>query len=211
MQPDETKDLHPRRENGNNDCVAHTAKHGNRYRYAEVVDVARHRIGNVGTRTTRPPGLLGLRSCRDNLDQRTRNASAGPNRVIRRGARGARILHVRGQASSKIRLVPVNPLPLPLPLPLDGEHYLVAPRGETQCVRNIRAAGSAELRRGRTLESIVVAEVIDTDKAPISRAYLELWAMKIGKFFDGLTKDSSDTEINAAAPGFPVFRITPST
>lgn len=45
MQPDETKDLHPRRENGNNDCVAHTAKHGNRYRYEEMVDVARHRIG----------------------------------------------------------------------------------------------------------------------------------------------------------------------
>ena len=141
-----------------------------------------------------------------------------PNRVIRRGVRGARILQVRGRASSRIRSVPVNPLspspfpfPLPLPLPLDGEHYLVVPRGETQCVRNIRAAGSAELRRGRTLESIVVAEVIDTDKAPISRAYLELWAMKIGKFFDGLTKDSSDTEINAAAPGFPVFRITPST
>lgn len=53
--------------------------------------------------------------------------------------------------------------------------------------------------------------VFDTDKAPIIRAYLELWAMKIGKFFDGLTKDSSDTEINAVAPGFPVFRITPST
>ncbi|MEJ6722180.1 nitroreductase [Ilumatobacter sp.] len=106
--------------------------------------------------------------------------------------------------------LPPGPFPVPFP-PLDGEHYLVVPRGETQCVRNIRAAGSAELRRGRTLESIGVAKVIDTDKAPIIRAYLELWAMKIGKFFDGLTKDSSDAEINAVAPGFPVFRITPST
>ena len=121
------------------------------------------------------------------------------------GVRGARILQVRGRTSGEIRSVPVNPLPL------DGERYLVAPRGETQWVRNIRAAGSAELRKGRTLESIVVVEVSDADKAPIIRAYLELWAMEVGKFFDGLTKDSSNTEIDAVAPGFPVFRIDSDT
>jgi deazaflavin-dependent oxidoreductase (nitroreductase family) len=121
------------------------------------------------------------------------------------GVRGARILQVRGRTSGEIRSVPVNPLPL------DGERYLVAPRGETQWVRNIRAAGSAELRKGRTLESIVVAEVSDADKAPIIRAYLELWAMEVGKFFDGLTKDSSDAQIDAVAPGFPVFRIEAKT
>ena len=117
------------------------------------------------------------------------------------GVRGARILQVRGRTSGKVRSVPVNPLPL------SGERYLVSPRGETQWVRNIRAANSAELRHGRKIESIGVTEVDDDDKALIIRAYLKLWAMEVGTFFDGLTKDSSDTEINAVAPGFPVFRI----
>jgi deazaflavin-dependent oxidoreductase (nitroreductase family) len=117
------------------------------------------------------------------------------------GVRGARILEVRGRTSGKIRSVPVNPLPL------NGERYLVAPRGETQWVRNIRAANSADLRKGSKRESIGVTEMDDADKAPIIRAYLELWAMEVGKFFDGLTKDSPDTEIEAVAPGFPVFCI----
>lgn len=117
------------------------------------------------------------------------------------GVRGARILQVRGRTSGKVRSVPVNPLPL------DGERYLVSPRGETQWVRNIRAASSADLQKGRKLETIGVTEVDDADKAPIIRAYLELRAMEVGKFFDGLTKDSSDTEIDAVAPGFPVFCI----
>lgn len=118
------------------------------------------------------------------------------------GIRGSRILQVRGRTSGAIRSVPVNPLPL------DGERYLVAPRGETQWVRNIRAAGSGDLRKGRKLESIRVVEVDDADKAPIIRAYLEIWAREVSKFFDGLTKDSSDAEIDAVAPGFPVFHIT---
>jgi hypothetical protein len=61
------------------------------------------------------------------------------------GVRGARILQVRGRTSGKVRSVPVNPLPL------SGERYLVSPRGETQWVRNIRAANSAELRHGRKI------------------------------------------------------------
>ncbi len=54
-------------------------------------------------------------------------------------------LAVRGRSSGEWRTVPVNVLEL------DGARYLVAPRGDTQWVRNLRAAGTGELRiKGRT-------------------------------------------------------------
>lgn len=119
------------------------------------------------------------------------------------GARGGRILHVRGRRTGQWRTVPVNPLTL------DGERYLVAPRGNTEWVRNLRAAGTGRLQLGRKYEDFVATEVADADKAPIIRAYLQLWAMETKRFFDGLDADSSDADIAAVAPGFPVFRIEP--
>src|SRR5215472_2719210 len=56
---------------------------------------------------------------------------------------GSRILAVRGRKSGEWRTTPVNPLTL------EGERYLVAPRGNTQWVRNMRAAGGGELRVAR--------------------------------------------------------------
>ena len=50
-------------------------------------------------------------------------------------------------------------------------------------------------------------ELADDDKAPILRAYLRAWAWEVGRFFDGLSADSPDADVAAAAPGFPVFRI----
>jgi len=117
------------------------------------------------------------------------------------GVRGGRILHVRGRTSGEWRTTPVNPLDL------DGQRYLVAPRGRTQWVRNLRVAGEGRLQLGRRYEAFTATELDDGDKAPVIRAYLELWAMETGKFFDGLDAGSTDDDIAAAAPGFPVFRI----
>lgn len=97
--------------------------------------------------------------------------------------------------------MPVNPLEI------DGQTFLVAPRGHTQWVRNLRAAGTGRLRRGRRRVVFVATELADADKAPIIRAYLEEWAFEVGKFFDGITKDSTDVELAAVAAGFPVFHI----
>jgi len=47
---------------------------------------------------------------------------------------GSRVLYVRGRKSGEWRSNPVNPLTV------DGTRYLVAPRGNTQWVRNLRAA-----------------------------------------------------------------------
>src|SRR6202008_1645868 len=57
---------------------------------------------------------------------------------------GSRVLYVRGRSTGEWRSTPVNPLTF------NGERYLVAPRGTTQWVRNLRAAdGHGELHLGR--------------------------------------------------------------
>ena len=85
----------------------------------------------------------------------------------------------------------------------------MAPRGETQWVRNIRVAGGGELRVGRKVEAFTVVEVDDAAKVEILRAYLRRWKMEVGVFFDGVSADSSDEEIAAIAPKHPVFLSPP--
>lgn len=138
----------------------------------------------------------------DALTRRVANPLVGVLVKLGIGVRGGRILHVRGRTSGEWRTVPVNPLTL------DGERYLVAPRGRTQWVRNLRAAGEGRLQLGRRTEEFTSTEVADADKAPIIRAYLGRWAAETGTFFEGLDASSSDEEIIAVAAGFPVFRIT---
>jgi deazaflavin-dependent oxidoreductase (nitroreductase family) len=123
--------------------------------------------------------------------------------LVRRGVNvaGAAILEVVGRRSGEARRTPVNPLSLA------GHRYLLAPRGETEWVRNIRVSGTAALLRGRQREQIAVTEVTDADKLPIIREYVRIWAWEVGAFFEGLSAKSSDDEVRKAAAGFPVFRI----
>jgi len=116
---------------------------------------------------------------------------------------GSRVLEIPGRVSGEWRSVPVNPLPF------DGQRYLVAPRGQTQWVRNLRASGGGRLRKGRRVEEFQAIEILDPhDRMPILRSYLDKWAFEVGAFFEGITADSTDAELIAVAHGFPVFRIT---
>ena len=115
---------------------------------------------------------------------------------------GARVLAVRGRTSGEWRTTVLNPMEL------DGRRYLVAPRGQTQWVRNLRAAGGGELRVGRRSEAFAAAEVADVDKGPVLRAYLDRWGWEVGRFFEDLDKDSDDAAVAAVAPDFPVFELT---
>ena len=115
---------------------------------------------------------------------------------------GSRILAVRGRTSGEWRTTPVDPLTL------NGERYLVAPRGETQWVRNMRAAGGGELRLGRACEPFRAVELTDVEKPPILRLYIEKWWFEVGRFFEGVTRDASPDDLRRIAPGFPVFRLT---
>jgi deazaflavin-dependent oxidoreductase (nitroreductase family) len=115
---------------------------------------------------------------------------------------GSRVLAVRGRTSGEWRTTPVNPLTI------DGTRYLVAPRGHTQWVRNLRAAGTGELRSRRRAETFSAVEVADADKPALLREYLRRWAWEVGLFFDGVDASATEEELLAAAPKHPVFRIT---
>ena len=95
-------------------------------------------------------------------------------------------------------------------LDFEGERYLVAPRGETQWARNLRASGEGRLLVGRRSERFTATELADEEKAPVLRAYLKRWKFEVGVFFDGVGPDSSEDELRAAAPKHPVFRLARS-
>ncbi len=113
---------------------------------------------------------------------------------------GSRVLAVRGRTSGEWRTTPVNLLTL------DGDTYLVAPRGQTQWVRNLRVAGGGELRVGRRVQRFTAVELADAEKPPVLRAYLKRWSWEVGMFFENITADSTDEQLLGIAPGFPVFR-----
>jgi deazaflavin-dependent oxidoreductase (nitroreductase family) len=114
---------------------------------------------------------------------------------------GSRVLEVRGRKSGEWRRTPVNPLQL------GAERYIVAPRGETQWVRNLRASGEGRLRKGRRVEDFTATEIPDDEKLPLLRAYLKKWAWEVGAFFQGVGADAPDEEIRRIAPLHPIFRI----
>lgn len=117
---------------------------------------------------------------------------------------GSRVLEVRGRTSGLPRRTPVNMLTLA------GRQYLVAPRGETEWVRNVRADdGRLDLLLGRRRQHYRGYEVPDADKVAVLRGYLRRWKAEVGVFFDGTGPDSTDDQIQAIAPRHPVFRIEP--
>jgi deazaflavin-dependent oxidoreductase (nitroreductase family) len=118
---------------------------------------------------------------------------------------GSRILYIRGRKSGEWRTTPVNPLSL-----ADGARYLVAPRGNTQWVRNLRAVGTGELHIGRKVEPFTATEVADDDKPAILRAYLKRWKFEVGVFFDGVDAKAPEEKLREIAPGYPIFRIEPA-
>jgi deazaflavin-dependent oxidoreductase (nitroreductase family) len=115
---------------------------------------------------------------------------------------GSRVLEVKGRKTGEWRQTPVNLLRY------EGADYLVAPRGQTQWVKNLRASGQGRLRVGRRTQAFSAVELSDEDKSPLLRAYLKKWKFEVGVFFDGVGPDSPDEELRRIAPDHPVFRLT---
>jgi deazaflavin-dependent oxidoreductase (nitroreductase family) len=115
---------------------------------------------------------------------------------------GSRVLEVRGRKSGEWRRTPVNPLGY------EGERYIVAPRGETQWVRNLRASGEGRLRKGVRTEEFTATELPNEEKLPLLRAYLKKWAWEVGAFFQGVGADAPEEELRRIAPLHPIFRIS---
>ena len=115
---------------------------------------------------------------------------------------GSRVLEVKGRKSGEWRSTPVNLLRY------EGADYLVAPRGQTQWVKNLRASEEGRLRVGSRTQPFSAVELPDDQKPALLRAYLKKWKMEVGVFFDGVGPDSPEDELRRIAPDHPVFRLT---
>ena len=100
---------------------------------------------------------------------------------------GVQPLAVRGRRSGDVHRVPV------IPIEHGGTRYLVSPRGETDWVRNLRAAGEGELGGQR----IGATEVPVAERPPILLRYQEVAGRTVASHFKALP-DPRD---------HPVFRI----
>jgi deazaflavin-dependent oxidoreductase (nitroreductase family) len=140
-----------------------------------------------------------LRPYRKSYWRRALNTLVRP--LARLGLTGPRthLLTVPGRKSGK-------PWSTPVSIVAEGGHrWLVAPYGERNWVRNARAAGWVELRRGRRNEQFSVEELSPKDAVPVLRRYYDL-AYVTRPFFD-VTLSSSDEEWLAEAPRHPVFSL----
>lgn len=118
------------------------------------------------------------------------------------GLAGARVLTVVGRRTGVPQRVPVNPMTL------DGREYLIAPRGETQWVRNARAAGEGELGRGRRTRAVRLVEIEPALRPPILRVYLRRWGWEVGRLLpEGLSTRPDDVTLAAYADQLPVFEV----
>ncbi|WP_028661547.1 nitroreductase family deazaflavin-dependent oxidoreductase [Saccharomonospora saliphila] len=114
---------------------------------------------------------------------------------------GTRVLSVRGRMSGEWRSTPVNVLTVA------GRDYLVSPRGRTQWVRNLRAAGEGELRVGRRVRRVRATELPDDEKPELLRAYLARWGWEVGRFLEGVDARSDEAALRRVAPECPIFRV----
>ena len=114
---------------------------------------------------------------------------------------GTRALRVRGRKTGKLRGVVINLLSV------DGRDYVVSPRGNTQWARNARAAGSVETGPRWRSREVRIAEVADDAKPQLLRRYLGRWYWEDKGRVGGLTPESTDDEMRAAASSIPVFEL----
>lgn len=115
------------------------------------------------------------------------------------------VVEVRGRRSGKRRRTVV------VRTGYQGEHYLVALAGESEWVRNVRAAHrQAVIRHGHAQEVDLVEVPVD-ERPPIIRAYLQRagWSSPAqeARHYFGLRQDTSLEQIHQIVDRYPVFRI----
>jgi hypothetical protein len=104
-------------------------------------------------------------------------------------------LAVRRRTSGETQRVPV------IPIEHDGLNYLVSVRGESDWVKNLRAAGEGELESKDGAQTVTATEIPATERPPI----LEAYQAKAGKAVESHFKALPEPEDH------PVFRLAPKT
>jgi F420H(2)-dependent quinone reductase len=115
------------------------------------------------------------------------------------GGKGMHLLTVQDQEGGGMQTTPVTVIDD------DSGRWLVAQYGVTRWVRNARAAGQIELRRGRRREKLDIAEVGPDEGAPILKKYVEKVSTS-RPYFD-VQQDAPPEAFASEMPKHPVFRI----
>ena len=110
------------------------------------------------------------------------------------------LLEVRGRKSGKIYSTPINLLEL------GGKRFLVAPRGQTQWVRNAEAAGEVTLKKGSTRKKFRLRPVPDADKPEILKAYLDAFKREVQQYFP-VPAGSPASAFPPIAQNYPAFEL----
>jgi deazaflavin-dependent oxidoreductase (nitroreductase family) len=114
------------------------------------------------------------------------------------------LLEVRGRRTGRIHGTPVNLLEH------GGRRYLVSSRGETQWVRNARAASRVVLRKGGTRLHYDVREIDPRDRPPLLKAFLERFAPTVRRYYP-VAPGAPVSEFIALAGDYPVFELIPKS
>jgi deazaflavin-dependent oxidoreductase (nitroreductase family) len=117
------------------------------------------------------------------------------------GASYRHLLTVTGRSSGLPRTTPVDVMAH------GGTLWLVAPYGEVNWVKNLRASGSAELRRGRKVRTYSAEEVGPEAAAPVIRQYIA--RVPVTRAYWAVSAEATVDELRAEAQRHPVFRLTP--
>ena len=112
------------------------------------------------------------------------------------------VLEVRGRNSGRTISLPVDPLDLA------GQRYLVCARGNSNWVRNARAAGEVVLVRALVRQRYSTRELSPDLRPPILKAYLDRFAGEVQRFFP-VPKGSAVEAFNDLAARYPVFVLQP--
>lgn len=109
-------------------------------------------------------------------------------------------IEVRGRKSGQLRTAVISVVTY------EGDRYLVAPRGNTEWSRNVKAAnGDASLlRKGR--EKVHLEEVPVDQRAPIIKAYIAENASATKAYF-GVEPDDPIENFERIAPDHPTFKV----
>jgi F420H(2)-dependent quinone reductase len=113
------------------------------------------------------------------------------------------VLEVRGRKTGKIFSLPVDPIEV------DGRRYLVCARGNSNWVRNARAAGEIALVRAMRRRRYTVEEILPDQRPVILKAYLDQYANEVQRFFP-VPKGSAVEAFHDLAPRYPVFSLRPA-
>ena len=112
------------------------------------------------------------------------------------------VLEVRGRKSGRTFTLPVDPIEF------EGRRYLVCARGNSNWVRNARAAGEVVLVRALRRRRFAVRELPPGERPPVLKAYLDRYATEVQRFFP-VPKGSPVEAFNDLAPRYPVFELQP--